>query len=216
LGTASVTFDGAPSGEIPFMIEFACHSCLLPLEMPEEATGTKFPCPGCGQRLRVPPPPDVARSGPMPAVVVAPPPRTPEPPEHILPISYLDEWFRRDPVGLKQTLVGKRLTVILENLTWEVGQLQPNAAGIIELCTWGTRRGVRYITMMLNISTSKGRMVSRMQEYAERRRQGEIVHFAATGRLRIELYRGHEYLAMRMDLESQVDQMTVQTFPVQR
>ena len=197
------------------MIEFACHSCLLPLEMPEEATGSRFPCPGCGQRLRVPPPADVARSGEMPAVVV-PAPIAPEPPEHIVPISRLDEWFRRDPARLKEALVGKRITVILENLTWEVAQLQPNADGIIELCTWGTRRGVRYITMMLNISTSKGRMVSRMQEYAERRRKGEVVHFAATGRLRTELYRGHEYLAMRMDLESQVDQITLQSFSPRR
>jgi hypothetical protein len=197
------------------MIQFACHSCLQALEMPEEATGTRVSCPSCGQRLRVPPPNEVARSGEMPAVIV-PAPAAPEPPEHILPLSYLDEWFRRDPAALKQHLVGKRITVILEGLTWEVKQLQPNAAGVIELCTWGTRRGVRYITMMLNISTSKGRLVSRMQEYAERRRHGEVVHFAATARLRTELYRGHEYLAMRMDLESQVDQMTVQSFSRQR
>jgi hypothetical protein len=186
------------------MIEFSCHSCLYPLQAPEEASGSKTQCPSCGQRLRVPPPTNVA----------ALPTEEPSPiadPAATFGLRYLDEWFRRDPEGLKQALVGKRLTVILENMTWDVAGLQPNAAGIIELCTWDTRRGVRYITMMLNISTSKGRLVSRMEEYAQRRRRGETVHFAATGRLRTELYRGHEYLAMRMDLESQVDQITVQS-----
>jgi hypothetical protein len=193
------------------MIEFPCHSCLHPLQAPDGASGQRLQCPSCGQRLRVPPPMDVAASA-EPPPPAAPPVSVAAPPvEGTFTLRQLDEWFRRDPEGLKRTLVGKRIAVILENITWEVAALQPNAAGIIELCTWDTRRGVRYITMMLNISTSKGRMVSRMQEYAQRRRQGEIVHFTATARLRTELYRGHEYLAMRMDLESQVDQITVQS-----
>lgn len=183
------------------MIEFSCHSCLYPLQAPEESSGSKLRCPSCGQSLRVPPMAEAAAPAPLPEAVEV---------TEIVSVRFLDEWFRRDAASLKEALVGKRITVILENITWDVAQLQPNAAGIIELCAWDTRRGVRYITMMLNISTSKGRLVSRMEEYAKRRRQGETVHFAATGRLRTELYKGHEYLAMRMDLESQVDQITVE------
>jgi S1-C subfamily serine protease len=36
------------------MISFTCPRCKKLLEEPEDKAGSKFPCPGCGQRLQVP------------------------------------------------------------------------------------------------------------------------------------------------------------------
>src|SRR5262249_27893432 len=42
--------------ESPLMIQFACPRCQKVLQAEESATGNKVDCPGCGQRLQVPPP----------------------------------------------------------------------------------------------------------------------------------------------------------------
>jgi DNA-directed RNA polymerase subunit RPC12/RpoP len=38
------------------MIHFQCPNCLKKLKAPDETTGRKTNCPGCGQRLLIPPP----------------------------------------------------------------------------------------------------------------------------------------------------------------
>jgi DNA-directed RNA polymerase subunit RPC12/RpoP len=40
------------------MIRFLCPRCKAVLDQPENAAGTKMPCPSCGQRLQVPLPPE--------------------------------------------------------------------------------------------------------------------------------------------------------------
>ena len=40
------------------MIRFLCPRCKAVLDQPENAAGTKLPCPSCGQRLQVPLPPE--------------------------------------------------------------------------------------------------------------------------------------------------------------
>jgi DNA-directed RNA polymerase subunit RPC12/RpoP len=71
--TASAPVTGAnPSyaktmlGETAPPIKYNCPRCKAPLEAPAIETGTKKPCPACGQRLQVP-------AAPPPAPAVAPP-----------------------------------------------------------------------------------------------------------------------------------------------
>lgn len=56
------------------MIHFACPACLRDYKVPEEATGRKTTCRGCGTRLRVPPP------APPTTLYVPPPEAAPAPP----------------------------------------------------------------------------------------------------------------------------------------
>src|SRR5262249_6338644 len=39
------------------MIHFKCPDCSTPLKRDDHEAGTKIPCPGCGQRLKIPQPP---------------------------------------------------------------------------------------------------------------------------------------------------------------
>jgi hypothetical protein len=67
------------------MMQFACPTCRAVLESPEERAGEKFPCPGCGQRLQIPYPPQrlnktvLGEFLPEDAVAATPPQLPPDP-----------------------------------------------------------------------------------------------------------------------------------------
>jgi DNA-directed RNA polymerase subunit RPC12/RpoP len=73
------------------VIRFSCPNCLKVLTTPEVAAGRKVACPGCGQRLMVPPPTQnrnktvLGQSVPNPASIPSVPLSRPEPTTPVLP-----------------------------------------------------------------------------------------------------------------------------------